>query len=277
MVNKSQIVVKSLSLIALMVLLLIMLFPFALITINSFKTQAEYYANGPFSLPQSLNWDSIGEMWGKMKYMNKLLNSFVISISAALLAIGLSLFNAFALGIGKVKGRALFLVFFILGITLPQEAVVYPLYYFFKLVGIYNTRLSVILIFAVLNSAFGTYLLTSVFGTFTQELIEAAMIDGCNKVRLLFSIVVPLSIPVLSVLFVFFFIWTWNAFFLPLIFLISSAKYTVPLAVALTEGEYNTVITTQSAGALLGIIPCILFFIIFQRTLTRGITLGSIK
>lgn len=277
MVNKSQIVVKSLSLIALMVLLLIMLFPFALIAINSFKTQAEYFANGPFSLPQSLNWDNIGEMWGKMKYMNKFLNSFVISISAALLAIGLSLFNAFALGIGKVKGRALFLVFFILGITLPREAIVYPLYYFFKLVGIYNTRLSVILIFAVLNSAFGTYLLTSVFGTFTQELIEAAMIDGCNKVRLLFSIVVPLSIPVLSVLFVFFFIWTWNAFFLPLIFLISSAKYTVPLAVALTEGEYNTVITTQSAGALLGILPCILFFIIFQRTLTKGITLGSIK
>jgi len=83
--------------------------------------------------------------------------------------------------------------------------------------------------------------------------------------------------PVLSVLFVFFFIWTWNAFFLPLIFLISSAKYTVPLAVALTEGEYNTVITTQSAGALLGILPCILFFAIFQRTLTKGITLGSIK
>jgi len=97
------------------------------------------------------------------------------------------------------------------------------------------------------------------------------------RTRLLFSIVVPLSIPVLSVLFVFFFIWTWNAFFLPLIFLISSAKYTVPLAVALTEGEYNTVITTQSAGALLGILPCILFFVIFQRTLTKGITLGSIK
>ena len=277
MVYKSQIVVKSLSLIVLMVLLLIMLFPVTLIIINSFKTQAEYYANGPLALPHSLNWESLGQMWIKMKYASKLVNSFVISISAALLAIGLSLFNAFALGIGKVKGNAFFLLFFILGITLPQEVIVYPLYYFFKQVGIYNTRLSVILIFAVLHSAFGTYLLTSVFGTFTRELIEAAMIDGCSKVRLLSSIIVPLSMPILSVLFVFFFIWTWNEFFLPLIFLISSSKYTVPLAIAMTEGPYITVITAESASALLGILPCILFFVIFQRTLTKGITLGSIK
>ena len=277
MVNKSQIVVKSLSLIALIALLLITLFPFALVTINSFKTEADYHRNGPFSLSRSLNWDSIREMWGKMKYPSKLLNSFVISISATLLAIGLSLFNAFALGIGKVKGRALFLLFFLLAIALPQEMIAYPLYYFFKQVGIYNTRLSVILTLGVFTSAFGTYLLTSVFGTFPQELIDAAAIDGCTKVRLLFSIVVPLNMPVLLVLFVFFFTWTWNEFFLPLIFLISSAKHTVPLAVALTEGKYYTVITTQSAAALLGILPCILFFIFFQRTLTKGITLGSIK
>lgn len=91
---------------------------------------------------------------------------------------------------------------------LPQEVLAFPLYYFFKLFGLYDTRLAVILTFAVLHSAFGTYLLTSVFSAFTRELIEAAMIDGCNKVQLLFKIVVPLRMPSLSVLFVFFFIWT---------------------------------------------------------------------
>jgi raffinose/stachyose/melibiose transport system permease protein len=270
-------VVKLLSLVALTVLLLIVLFPLAMIIINSFKTEAEYYANGPLGLPQRLNWDTIVAVWRRMEYTTKLLNSLVISMSVAVLGIGLSLFNAFALGIGKIKGRALILVPFVVAITLPREALAYPLYYIFKLVGLYDTRLAVILTFAALQSAFGTYLLTSVFGAFTQELIEAAIVDGCNKVQLLFRVVVPLSMPSLSVLFVFFFIWTWNEFFLPLIFLVSNAKQTVPIAMALARTERGTVITSQSAAAFLGVLPCILFFVLFQRTLTRGITVGSIK
>lgn len=280
MTSKSLIVngvIKLLSLVALTVLLLIVLFPLAMIIINSFKTEAEYYATGPLGLPQRLNWDTIVAVWRRMEYTTKLLNSLVISMSVAVLGIGLSLFNAFALGIGKVKGRALILVPFVVAITLPREALAYPLYYFFKLIGLYDTRLAVILTFAALQSAFGTYLLTSVFSAFTRELIEAAIVDGCNKVQLLFRVVVPLSMPSLSVLFVFFFIWTWNEFFLPLIFLVSNANQTVPIAMALARTERGTVITSQSAAAFLGVLPCILFFVLFQRTLTRGIAVGSIK
>jgi raffinose/stachyose/melibiose transport system permease protein len=280
MVNKSLMAdraAKSLSLFTLIVLLLILIFPIAMIITNSFKTEAEYYASGPLALPQSLNLGSIIAMWNKMDYTIKLWNSFIISIVTALIAIGLSLFNAFALGIGRVKGRTFFLVFFLMAITLPQEMLAFPLYYFFKLFGLYDTRLAVIVTFAVLHSAFGTYLLTSVFSVFTRELIEAALIDGCNKVQLLSRIVVPLSMPSLSVLFVFFFIWTWNEFFLPLIFLVSNSNQTIPIAMALARGERGAVITTQSAAALLGVVPCIIFFVLFQRTLTKGITLGSTK
>jgi raffinose/stachyose/melibiose transport system permease protein len=103
------------------------------------------------------------------------------------------------------------------------------------------------------------------------------MIDGCNKFTLLVRIVVPLSMPTVAVLIVFFFIGEWNDFFLPLIMLISSKNYTVPVAMALARSERNVVITLQSAAALLGILPCIIFFIIFQRTLTKGVTAGAIK
>jgi raffinose/stachyose/melibiose transport system permease protein len=137
--------------------------------------------------------------------------------------------------------------------------------------------LSVILITATLHSAFGTYLMTTVLNSFPKELLEAARLDGATKLQLLSRVVVPLSMPSLSVLFVFFFIWTWNDFFLPLIFLISNAKQTVPLAVLSAQGEHGSVITTQAAASLLGILPCIIFFIIFQRTLTRGVAVGSIK
>lgn len=268
---------KYVSLVGLGALLFGMLFPLVLIALTSFKTENEYYANGPMALPQSPNIDILVYAWKSTDYPRLLRNSAIISISTALLAVVLSLLNAFALGIGKVRGRSLMLLFFMLAMTLPGEALVYPLYYFFKLVKLYDNPLAVILISSALSASFGTYLLTSVFSAFDREIIEAAMIDGCNKVQVLFRIVTPLSLPSLSVLFVFFFVGTWNDFFLPLILLISSRNYTVPVAMALARAERNVVVTIQSAAALLGILPCIIFFIIFQRTLTRGVTAGSIK
>jgi raffinose/stachyose/melibiose transport system permease protein len=268
---------KYLSLIGLLALLMVMLFPFALVTINSFKTEAEYSTHGPLTLPEGLYTAGVIDYWNRVHFDNKLVNSTVISLSVAIFGVVLSLLNAFALGIGRVKGRIWFLVFFMIAIMLPQEALAYPLYYFAKLLKIYDTQFSVILVFSVLQSAFGTYLLSSVFSEFPREIIESAWIDGCSKLQLLLRIVVPISMPSLMVLFTFFFIWTWNEFFLPLILLISDAKQTVPIAVALNQSQYQMTVTVQSASALLGVLPCVVFFVIFQRTLTRGITAGAIK
>jgi len=258
-------------------LLCIMLFPFFIVIINAFKNPSEYASLGPMKLPGSLYLEGIINFWKRVDFSNKLWNSFIISFSVAILGIILSLLNAFALGIGKIRGRFLILVFFIVANTLPHEALAYPLYYFAKTLGIYDTRLSVILIFMVIQAAFGTYLLSNVFSAFPMELIEAAYVDGAKKMQILQKIVVPVSFPTLAVLFTFFFIWTWNEFFLPLIMLISNSNQTVPIAISLTQGQHNMDVTTASASALLGMLPCFLFFIIFQRTLTRGITAGSIK
>ena len=269
--------VGNLPLVLLTSLLVIMLIPLLLVTINSFKTEAEYYATGPFGLPQSFSLDVLQTTWARTGYTMKLINSTIISVATALLATALSFLNAYALGIGRVRARSWIIIFFLLAITLPAEALVYPLYYFFNQIGLYNTRLAVILVTAALHTAFGTYLLTSVLSSFNRELIEAAVLDGCNKLQLLLRIIVPLTAPTLSVLFVFFFIWTWNDFFLPLIFLISNEKQTVPVAMALARGERGMVITMQSAAGLLGLVPPLIFFFLFQRTLTRGILAGGSK
>ncbi len=262
---------------ALLALLAVILFPFVVITINAVKSPDEYASYGPLALPGRLYLQGIIDFWNRVDFSNKLLNSFVISLSVALFGVALSLLNAFALGIGRVRGRVALLIFFMIANTLPQEALAYPLYYFAKFFGIYDTHIAVVLVFSVIQSAFGTYLLSSVFSTLPKEMIEAAQIDGCTKLQLLLQIVLPTSLPTLSVLFTFFFVWTWNEFFLPLILLVSNAKQTVPLAIAVLQGQYNMDATTSSASALLGILPCILFFVLFQRTLTRGITAGSVK
>ncbi len=270
-------IVKWIPLVLLAVFLLLMLMPFILVTINAIKTEPEFAQFGPLSLPHGINLTSLKDFWARANFSRALFNSTFISVWVAILAAVLSLLNAFSLGVGKVKGRAWLLVFFLMANFLPQEALAYPLYYFAKFLHIYDTPYAVILVLTVIQSAFGTYLLSSVFSSFPREILEAAMMDGANKLNLLWDIVAPLSLPTLSVLFVFFFIWTWNEFFLPLILLPSNASQTVPLALAINQGQYGVNITAQSASGLLGILPCFIFFLIFQRTLTKGITAGGIK
>lgn len=268
---------KMFTLLSLTFLLVLMIFPFFVVFVNAFKTASDYAQNGPLKLPQQWTLHSLKTFWNRVNFTGKLWNSFYISFSVAVLAVFLSLLNAFALGIGKIKGAVIILILFVVANTLPQEVLVYPLYYLAKTFGIYDRQISVIIIFTVIQSAFGTYLLSSSYSAFPRELIEAATVDGCSKTELLVFIVAPISKPTFSVLFTFFFLWTWNEFFIPLIMLVSNARQTVPIAISVTQGQHNMDATMASASALLGILPCILFFIIFQRHLAKGITAGAIK
>ncbi|MEU4544973.1 carbohydrate ABC transporter permease [Nonomuraea dietziae] len=262
---------------SLAVLALAMVAPFVIVALNALKSKRDYTANGPFSLPEGLSLEALADFWIRVDFGQKLFNSALISGSVAVLAVLLSVLNAYAIGIGRVRGRMWVLVVFLAANTLPQEALVYPLYYLAKATGLYDTRLAVIIIFTVIQSAFGTYLLSAVLGQFPREILDAAHIDGAGRFRALWSVVVPISRPTLSVLMIFFFIWTWNEFFLPLIFLVSNDNQTVPVVLGLLQGEKMMDATMSSAAALLGIVPAVAFFLIFQRTLTRGVTVGALK
>lgn len=264
-------------LLALLLFMGLVLSPFLVVAMNAVKSAAEYSNLGPLALPRHLTLEVIQRFWERVDFGGKLWNSLVISLSVAVLATAFALPSAFALGIGRLRGRAAYLVVFIVANTLPHEALAYPLYTYAKALGLYDTRLSVIVVFTVIQGAFGTYLLTSVFSAFPRELVEAALVDGCTKLQLLVRVVAPVSVPTLAVLFTFFFIWTWNEFFLPLILLVSDSRQTVPIAVSVAQGQHNVDATMASASALLGFLPCIVFFLLFQRTLTRGITAGSVK
>ncbi|PFG30536.1 carbohydrate ABC transporter permease [Paramicrobacterium agarici] len=251
--------------------------PFLMILINSFKSPEDYNMSGPLALPTEIYTDGLVAFWERVNFPEKLWNSIYISGLVAVFAVLISMFNAFALGIGRIKGRTWIVVLILLANMLPQEVLLYPLYFMFKQIGLYDSQWAVIIIFTVIQSAFGTYLLASVYGTFPKELLEAASLDGASRWRILWTVVFPISRPTLSVLLIFFFIWTWNEFLIPLTFLISNATQTVPVAITVLQGDRLMDVTTTSASALLGLIPTLIFFLIFQRTLTRGITAGAVK
>jgi raffinose/stachyose/melibiose transport system permease protein len=255
----------------------IVLIPFALVLMNAVKPPAQYASQGPLSFPDGFSTGGIRTFWDTTDFGRALWNSVLISGSVAVAAMLLSVLNAYALGIGRIRARVPILAVFLIANFLPQEGLAYPLYYLAKRVGLYDTQLSVIIIFTVIQAAFGTYLLSSVLGAFPRELLEAARIDGAGRSRILWRIVVPVSRPTLAVLLVFFFIWTWNEFFLPLIFLVSNQNQTVPVALGTLQGQHIMNPLTTSSAALLGMVPTIVFFLIFQRTLTRGVTVGAIR
>lgn len=263
---------------ALLVLtLLISLVPVLLAVINAFKSPADYAANGPAALPTSFSFDGIVSFWHSVDFGEKLWNSVLISTCVAVLGVALSVLTAYAIGIGRVRWSAPLLALFIVGLTLPQEMLVYPLYTLSKQVGLYDTKVMVIIVFAVLQSAFGTYFIASVLTAFPMEVLEAARIDGAGKLRVLVSVILPMLRPTLMVLATFFFIWTWNEFFLPMVLLVSDANQTVTQALGMLQGEMTSDPTTTAGASLLGILPTLIFFLIFQRTLTKGITVGAVK
>lgn len=256
---------------------LMVLAPLFLMLMNAFKTSADYSQNGPLSLPKELYFDGLVTFWNRVEFPAKFMNSLLISTVSALIAVVLSLFNSYALGIGRIRGRAWWIAAFMIVTMLPAEGFVYPLFYMAREVGLGNSQWTMIIILGVLHTAFGTYLLSSVMYTFPKEMIEAAGLDGAGRWRTLRSVVFPMVKPTLSVLFIFFFIWAWNEFYFSLIFLTSSGTQTIPLAIASLQGDRVMDVPTINAGSLVSLLPALIFFILFQRTLTRGLTAGALK
>ncbi len=203
------------TLIVLIAAALLVLFPLLVLTVNAFKTSADYNATGPLSLPKHFTMDGIISFWTTTKFPLKFWNSLVISLVVAVAAVVLSVLNSFALGIGRVKGNTWIVLAIMLANMMPQEALLYPLYTMFK--------------------------------------------------------------QVISVLFVFFFVWTWNEYMIPMAFLMGDDVQTIPLALATLQGQRTMDATTLASASLLSIVPTIIFFIIFQRKLSQGITAGAVK
>lgn len=264
-------------LVVLGILALIIVAPILLLVMDAFKSNADYSANGPLSLPASVSLEGFKAYMEVVNYPRALLNSIVISALVALFGVILSLFGAYAIGLGRIKGGTAMLTILLLATMVPQEALIYPLFYGAQATHTINTVWSVIIVFTILQAAYGTYLLSSVMSTLPVSVLEAASLDGAGRWQTLWSVVFPLVRGTMSVLMVFFFIWTWNEFYIPLVLLSGQDSQTVPIAIATLQGQNAVNVTAMNAGSLLSLLPTLIFFLIFQRTLTKGVTLGAVK
>ncbi len=208
---------------------------------------------------------------------NALMLSLVVAISVVVLVTVISLLAAYALSILRIAGRKIILLCFLAGIVLPVEAIVVPLYGSLRDLRIIGTPLALIIPETALMTCFGIYWLRSFFLSMPETITEAAALDGASSWRTLWSVLVPNGKSAILTLVVLVFMWSWNEFFLALIFLGSSPLQTAPLGLLNLQGTRTTDLTGLAAGALMVAFPVIVLYAILQRNFVRGILAGAVK
>ena len=256
--------------------------PYYLVFTYAIKSPVDQTSTSLWAPPHSFNASYFIQAWQWGDLTPKFFNSLYISSVATLISIGLAFFTAFSLGIGKPKHRTLILTICMVIYAIPQEAIVFPWFKFTEAINIYGNQIGVILILGILYSAFATYLLTTVLSEFPKEILEAAYVDGVSSWRLLRSIIFPLIRPTLATLAAMIFIWDWNEYMMPLILLPNNNTQTLPIIIATAlggnpdTGSPGMNVSIMAMGCVLSAIPSIIFFLLFQRTLSRGIAVGAV-
>lgn len=227
--------------------------------------------------PDEVTFENYRSAWSAAGFGILLRNSVFVAglvVPATLVAATLA---GYALGTMRLRGSEALFVFFVSGLTIPVELVVIPLYYDLRSFGLTNTLWGVILVEIGLFMPFGIFWMRTHFRSMPLELIEAARMDGASSLRVLGSILLPLSRPALTTLAALVFMWSWNQFLLVLILIQDSELRTAPAGLGFFVGQYTTNIPVLAAGTVIVIVPVMTVYLVFQRHFINGLVQGAVK
>lgn len=258
-------------------LAIIFAFPILMIINFSFKTKAELYMDDPLSLPSAFRLDNFVNAIEKLHLNTAFLNSlFYTIISVGIMAL-ICTITAWAIARGKSKFFRFSLVYFIIGILVPAQALMLPIYQIWNIFGMINTRVGLILLYIATGMSFGIFLQTNFMSTVPVELEEAARIDGCNVYQTFFKVVLPLVRSSMATMIIIQTFNIWNEFMLTNLMVSRENLRTVTLALKLLFSDFAKDYSTAMAGIILSSIPIIVLFICLQKQFIKGMTVGAVK
>jgi ABC-type glycerol-3-phosphate transport system permease component len=252
------------------------LYPLVLLTLASFRTE-EDYARNPIGLPKQWTLDNVTRAFGEADMGRYALNSLVVVLVAVAVVTVISCLAAYALTQFEFPLRRTTLVIVVATIALPPTVLMIPIFKFVLELGLLNTRLGLVLVFASLSLPFSIYLLASFMRSIPRELLNAARIDGAGTMRVLWSVVLPLVRPGVLTLVTLNFLNLWNELLFALIIVQNEEQRLLIVGITQYEGQYVSETGLVSVGLLLSMIPPLLIFALFQRDLARGLTAGAVK
>jgi len=262
--------------IILIIFALIAILPLAVLIFNSIKPQMEFGIN-PLGPPSEIRFENFSEAWVKGEYAKVFFNSLKLVAGSVLLCLAVSLAAGFSLAKLNPKGSAIIAVYLLVGISIPAQLYIVPLFLLWKEIHLLNTHIGLIIIYTALNAPFATFLIRSYMIRLPDELFEAARLDGANTFQLFFRVALPLSWPVILTAGLIISLAVWNEFLFALTFI--SEEGFKPMATILFafQWRFENNYALQSASAIMMVAPVAILFMLFQRRFISGLTSGGLK
>jgi ABC-type glycerol-3-phosphate transport system permease component len=259
-----------------MAIVLIINFPLLVVVLNSFQTTAQIMLSRSI-FPSTFTLSNYEFLWSKTPFLHFLLNSVIVSGGAMLLGLVCAALAGYALS--RFKGpmlagyaQSLFMIQ-----MFPIILALIPLFVLFRILGLINNPIPVIVIYTVANLPFATWMSKAFFDTIPRELEEAALVDGCSRFASFYRIVLPLSRPGMAAVAIFGFLFSYNEFFVASVFLRDEDTMTVPVGVQMFMQQFSTDWGSLMAAATLTVIPTFVLFLLVQKYIVYGAVAGGVK
>jgi raffinose/stachyose/melibiose transport system permease protein len=217
------------------------------------------------------------DAWRDGSFGPYLRSSVIVTTVVVVVASVLSVLAGYAFGLMRFRGSQVLFYVVLLGLMIPTEAIVVPLYYDYRDLGLTDTYWALILPQIGTSVAFGTFWMRAFFRTVPRSLVEAARIDGASSWFTLWRVVLPLARPAVLTMMVLLAMWTWNEFLLALVMVTDESLRTAPLGLSFFQGRNLTDQTLLAAGAVIVATPIVLLYVFLQRHFIRGMLSGAVK
>nr|WP_304608838.1 carbohydrate ABC transporter permease [Glycomyces amatae] len=253
-------------------------FPLLFLLSTAFKTPRELQSPDAGLLPEQFNLDNFTAAIDKADLYTAAGNSLLVAVTTTVIVTAVALPAAYALVRFRTKLRAAATGWILLSQVFPFILIIIPLFLLLKDIGLVNTLLGLVLVYAVWSLPFSLWMLQGYVAAIPVELEEASAVDGAGRLKTLAKVVLPLLAPGLVATSLFTFINSWNEFFFALVLIQDPDMQTLPLALARFVGAEGQVQLGQlAAAALLACIPSLVFFMLIQKRLTAGLLSGAVK
>jgi multiple sugar transport system permease protein len=251
--------------------------PFLWMFLASIKTNKEIYDPNFTVFPKTLFLGHYNDLIVKGPFVTWLRNSTIVSLTSTLLSLVLGSFGAYAITRLQFSGRRIIAIALVGTYLLPASLLFIPLFQIIANLGMSDSIYGLMLVYPTFTLPFSTWLLMSYFKSIPVELEEAALIDGCGRLGVLFRIVLPLAAPAMVVVALFSFTQGWNEFLYAFVFTSSLTSRTLTVGLTLMLGEDVFYWGKMMAGALITALPPVIMYTLAQRLVIRGLTVGGVK
>jgi raffinose/stachyose/melibiose transport system permease protein len=253
---------------------LIALLPIVGIVFTALQEQGGGASFGSFD---GLHFDNFKRAWDEGSFGSYLKSSAIVAVAVVSLSTIVSILAGYAFGMMRFRFAQPLFYLFLLGLMVPMEAMIVPLYYDLRDLRLTDTYWGLILPQAGTSIAFGTFWMRAFFRSVPPSLVEAARIDGASSWFTLWRVLLPLARPAVLTMVVLLFMWTWNEFLLALVMVTEEGLRTAPLGLSFFIGRNQADLTLLAAGAVIVALPVVVLYVFLQRHFIRGMVSGAVK